>query len=76
MQSCPSSQFVASVVPGMVIGAVVVAPNVVMGCVEVIGVVGGAAVVMSDDRKQQLTQGPKNLFRTSNLGVGVPAGLW
>lgn len=48
---CPSSQSVASVVPGTVIGAVVVAPNVVMGNVEAIGVVGGAVVVMSEERK-------------------------
>lgn len=32
----------------MVVGAVVVAPNVVMGSVEAMGVVGGAVVVMSE----------------------------
>lgn len=36
------------VVPGMVVGATVVAPNVVMGSVEAMGVVGGAAVVTSE----------------------------
>lgn len=33
---------------GRVVGAVVVAPNVVMGNVEAMGVVGGPVVVMSE----------------------------
>lgn len=45
---CPSSHSVLSIMPGTVIGAVVVAPNVVMGSVEATGVVGGAVVVMSE----------------------------
>ncbi len=44
---CPSSQSADGVVPGMVIGAVVVAPNVVIGSVEAMGVVGGAVVAIS-----------------------------
>lgn len=35
----------------MVMGAVVVAPNVVRGRVEAPGVVGGAVVVMSEQRE-------------------------
>lgn len=41
---CPSSQSVVGVVPGTVVGAMVVTPNVVMGSVEAMGVVGGADV--------------------------------
>ncbi len=47
---CPSSQAADVVVPGTVIGAVVVAPNVVMGSVEATGVVGGAVVVISEKK--------------------------
>lgn len=53
-QSCPSSHSAAGVVPGTVNGAVMVAPNVVVGSVEAMGVVGGAAVVMSDEEDGQL----------------------
>lgn len=35
--------------PGMVNGDVVVAPKVVMGSVEAMGVVGSAVVVMSEE---------------------------
>lgn len=35
----------------MVVGAVVVAPKVVNGSVEAMGVVGGAVVVMSEERR-------------------------
>lgn len=50
--ACPSSQSVAGVVLGTVVGAVVVAPNVVTGSVEAPGVVGGAGDVISVDRRR------------------------
>lgn len=54
MQSSrPSSHCTTAVVPGLVIGAVVVAPNVVMGGVDASGVVGSAVVVISVDEDEE-----------------------
>lgn len=44
----------------MVIGAVVVAPNVVMGSVEAMAVVGGAVVVMSAWRERRIKDSVKD----------------
>lgn len=54
MQSSrPSSHSITAVVLGLVIGAVVVAPNVVMGGVDASGVVGSAVVVISVDEDEE-----------------------
>lgn len=54
MQSSrPSSHSITAVVPGLVISAVVVAPNVVMGGVDASGVVGSAVVVISVDEDEE-----------------------